>query len=201
MKAASWHWQELEGVRGPGLSSSPAEDEARRRAEQAEAVEASYRRGLAEGEEAALAAVRENLDAAMEAARSTVDQVRRSREAWNEVLRDNLVTLATAMARHIVERELRQDPTTFHELARKAVAGFPADEPLRIRLHPADLLLLAGEDGNVDPAAVKLGDRFVRWVPDEEIVRGGCIVEGPDRIVDGRIDEALERIYWTLVDD
>jgi len=137
----------------------------------------------------------------MRAAESAVDQIRLSREAWNAVLHDNLVTLATAMARQIVERELRQDPATFQELARKAVAGFPADEPLRIRLHPADLLLLAGDEGDVDPAAVKLGDRFVRWIPDEEIIPGGCIVEGPDRIVDGRVDEALQRIYWTLVDD
>ncbi len=29
---------------------------------------------------------------------------------------------------------------------------------------------------------------------------GGCIVEGKDRIVDGRVDLALERAYWMLRD-
>jgi hypothetical protein len=29
---------------------------------------------------------------------------------------------------------------------------------------------------------------------------GGCIVEGPDRIVDGRLDEALCRIVRSLTD-
>ena len=42
------------------------------------------------------------------------------------------------------------------------------------------------------------GGREARWIADEDVVPGGCIVEGPDRIVDGRVDQALERIFWEL---
>lgn len=37
------------------------------------------------------------------------------------------------------------------------------------------------------------------WVADARVSRGGCMVEGRERIVDGRIETALERVYRRLV--
>ena len=42
--------------------------------------------------------------------------------------------------------------------------------------------------------------REVRWIPDASIGRGGCVVEGPERIVDGRLESALERVYRRITD-
>jgi len=39
------------------------------------------------------------------------------------------------------------------------------------------------------------GRRDVSWMADPRIARGGCLVEGSQRIVDGRVDTALERAY------
>ncbi|HVX42066.1 MAG TPA: hypothetical protein VHB25_21065, partial [Gemmatimonadaceae bacterium] len=39
------------------------------------------------------------------------------------------------------------------------------------------------------------GARDASWLADARISRGGCLVEGRDRIVDGRGDAALERAY------
>jgi flagellar biosynthesis/type III secretory pathway protein FliH len=35
-------------------------------------------------------------------------------------------------------------------------------------------------------------------VADPAVGRGGCLVEGRERILDGRLDVALERAYRTL---
>jgi flagellar assembly protein FliH len=35
-------------------------------------------------------------------------------------------------------------------------------------------------------------------VADARIVRGGCVVEGRERIIDGRVDLALEQIFRKL---
>jgi flagellar biosynthesis/type III secretory pathway protein FliH len=35
----------------------------------------------------------------------------------------------------------------------------------------------------------------VSWVADVNVSRGGVLVEGMDRIIDGRIDTALDRAY------
>jgi flagellar biosynthesis/type III secretory pathway protein FliH len=38
----------------------------------------------------------------------------------------------------------------------------------------------------------------ILWQADAHVVRGGCLVEGRERVLDGRIDTALERVYRSL---
>jgi flagellar biosynthesis/type III secretory pathway protein FliH len=40
--------------------------------------------------------------------------------------------------------------------------------------------------------------RPAHWIADAQVKSGGCVVEGRDRIVDGRVDTALERVYRRL---
>jgi len=60
-----------------------------------------------------------------------------------------------------------------------------------------DLSAIEGASGANDPAAA-LRSRDARWIADARVAPGGCIVEGRERIVDGRVDTALERIYRRL---
>ena len=85
------------------------------------------------------------------------------------------------------------------ELVRSALQEFPIDQPMRIRVNPTDLSAIsrATSDGR-DPLQILTRDRDARWLPDASIAPGGCIVEGRERIVDGRVDIALERIYRRL---
>lgn len=189
-----WSWAELEPGGHVGEVPERAEEarEARHRAE----LEEAYRRGVREGEASARARARTELASAMSVALGAMDEVNTNRSLWASTARENLVALSAAIARQIVERELALDPSIFVDTAQRAVAAFPADEPLRIRVHPSDLETLEAAD------AVSVGDvvgeRNVRWVLDEGMVPGGCVVEGPDRIVDGRIDEALARVVREL---
>lgn len=191
---AEWSWAELE----PGDRPPEAEEQLEQSREERhrEEVEEAYRRGLQEGKAAARAQARGELASAMSVARQAAEEVRQSRASWTATLQENLVALAAAIARQIIERELSLDPSIFADTARRAVAAFPADEPLRIRLHPDDLHVL--ETSEVLSTRDVVQDRTVRWVPDEDMVRGGCVVEGPDKIVDGRVDEALIRTVRTL---
>ncbi len=194
----TWDWTELDGTpssldrnRSTGQEGA-VHDEDR--------AEAAYRRGVADGREALQATVGRELELAKSAALSAVDEVRKHSEAWAARLKDNLVALAVGIARQIVEREIDQDPEIFLDLARKAVAAFPVDEPVKVRLHPDDLALLVQGGASAGESSISVGDRTVPWVSDEEMVRGGCLVEGPIKIVDGRLDKALKRVYRTLTD-
>jgi flagellar biosynthesis/type III secretory pathway protein FliH len=42
------------------------------------------------------------------------------------------------------------------------------------------------------------GARALRWIGDSNVERGGCLTEGRERIIDGRVDTALERAYRTI---
>ncbi len=192
MKTAEWAWTELEaGPRGPEAAAREKEETELRHQDE---IEQAYRRGLADGEHSGATRARAELQAVMSATLEALEEIRANRVEWASRLKEDVTVLAGAMARQIVDRALDEDPEIFAELASKAVACFQVDEPVRIRLHPADLEQLH-ESGTADHVT---GPRAVRWVPDEDVVRGGCIVEGPDKIVDGRVDEGILRLIRTM---
>ena len=81
----------------------------------------------------------------------------------------------------------------------RAVQEFGLDQPLSIRVNPGDLESLQSvERGDGDMMVTITTGREVRWVSDARIEPGGCVVEGRERIVDGRVDTGLERLYRRL---
>lgn len=191
--AAAWELVEI-GHGGAAQGASAEDLDEIREAE----LEEAYRRGRADGEQAAHVRARREVETALTAARGVLQQVRESRQSWSQGLEENLVALATAVARHMLQRELREDPRTFQALVHEAVTSFPPDQALRVKLHPEDLALLASLGNGKVPGDEAHGGREARWMADPDMVPGGCIVEGPDRIVDGRVDRALERIFREL---
>ena len=70
------------------------------------------------------------------------------------------------------------------------------DQPLRIRVNPLDLSTLSVVS---DGVAIRIApDREISWAADARILPGGCVVEGRERIIDGRVDMALERVFKAL---
>ena len=57
------------------------------------------------------------------------------------------------------------------------------------------MLTAAGGSTDIGPIT---GSREASWLADPRVARGGCLVEGRDRIVDGRVDTALERAYHRM---
>ncbi len=183
------------------VESPPSLDAATLEALREEELVTAYRRGRVEGEQAGEARARKELETALTATRRVLDQVREARESWSRALDERMVALSMAVARQIVRRELEGDVESFRSLVEAAIASFPTDQVLRIRLHPDDLDSLKDEETGRIPGDEAAGGREARWIADEEIVRGGCVVEGPDRIVDGRVDAALERIFRAVAHD
>lgn len=154
----------------------------------------AYAHGRADGENMAraeLAAESEYLASALNAA---LEDVRLHQARWTSNAEENLAVLAVAVARQLIAKEVETDPTILSTLVRHAITQFPLDQAVSVRLHPDDVvacnaLLQPGE-----------GERFpeIRWTPDVHVHRGGCLVEGRERIIDGRVDTALERIYRVI---
>lgn len=150
--------------------------------------------GYAEGEAAAMARLR----TAIAAADGTIDTMRANEAEWQQAATENISALAVAVAHHIVGRAIDTDPSIIAELVKRALAEFPIDQPVRVRVNPQDLSLLSLPDvAGGDPIAIA-PNRDVRWLADARITPGGCMVEGRDRIIDGRVDTALERVYRQL---
>lgn len=181
-----------------------AEEEARERAVQEEReriVAAAYAQGRAEGEAAGRASEQARLAHALSAAEQALDALREGEARWAGQIEENVCALAVAVARQVIGREMAGDAATLTDLVRRAIAEFPVDQPLTIRVNPHDLTAMASArpaaDSPVGTASVA-PNRDTRWIADPVVLQGGCIVEGRERIVDGRVDTALERIYRQL---
>jgi flagellar biosynthesis/type III secretory pathway protein FliH len=163
-------------------------------AELERAVQDAYQRGYTEGLRAGESAEGGRLRHAMAALQDALTSVQEGAERWVGNAEENLAALAVGVARQIVGRELTTDPEIVTELVRRAMADFPIGQPLTVRLHPSDLHAVSAAIAPSNDGSLGLRNE-VTWIGDGRIAPGGCFIEGRERIVDGRVDTALERLY------
>ena len=166
---------------------------------QAELDEA-YLRGMHEGREQGEQGERARLRGAMMAAESALDDVRAGETRWLANIEENIAAIAIAVAQQIVGREVATSSDMVLTIVTRAVQEFGLDQALSIRLNPGDLESLQSVERSAseDPTSTVTTGREVRWLSDARIEPGGCVVEGRERIVDGRVDTGLERLYRRL---
>lgn len=185
---APWIWDELDVAES--RSESAPEPEAPTVDQQ---LEEAYQQGLLEGVARGRRDMEAELETALLALSAAAGRLDELRGSIGADLEENAAALAVAVARELVVGDLDSTPDTVLVLVREAVSSFGLDAPLSVRIHPADLALIsAGAGGAV------AGSRSVAWEPDPELPRGSCLVEGPGKVVDGRLDLALERIYQAI---
>ena len=191
-------------VAAPSAEELRLAEEARLAAERTAELERvraeAFAAGRAAGEAAGRASEAARLRTVVQAAEAALDALRDGERRWTGNAEENVCALAVAVARHVIGRELAGDAATLTELVRRALAEFPLDQPLVIRLAPADLATMAtsAAAGTTGGTAGVAPNRETRWVADPTVVAGGCIVEGRERIIDGRVDTGLERLYRRL---
>jgi flagellar assembly protein FliH len=155
---------------------------------------AAYAHGRADGEKMAWAELLPRIESIADALGDALEDVRLHQQRWTSNAEENLAVLAVAVARQLIAREVEGDPTIVTGLVQRAIAQFPLEQQVTVRLHPDDVescsMLLQPAEGN------KFHE--IRWAADPLVQRGGCMVEGRERIIDGRVDTALERIYRSI---
>jgi len=170
----------------------------RRLAELETAVATTYAEAFAAGEEAGRDSERERLASALATAEQALDAVRGADSTLRGRLEENICALAVGIARMIVMRELATDSEMVSGFVRQALIEFPIDQPVVIRINPSDLAAITALSLAGDGSPGITAGREARWVADPELQQGDCVVEGRERIVDGRVDTALERVYLQL---
>jgi flagellar assembly protein FliH len=158
----------------------------------------AYQRGFEDGRTAGEIAEGARLRHAVSAADHALEEMREGEAHWAGTVEENICALAVAIARQVIGRELSEDGESVAELVRNALAEFPIDQPVRIRVNPMDLTTLSALTGPDGTPLTITGGREARWLADGRLAPGGCVVEGRDRIIDGRVDTALERLYRRL---
>jgi flagellar assembly protein FliH len=157
----------------------------------AQAAAEGHARGFADGRLVGEGAERVRLRTAFDAANEALCGVSANVRSWEAAFEDNVTALAAAIARHLLDQELQADPAVIARLVARARQELAVGEPVRVRVNPTDLAaLVSATDGETDPTE--------QWIADPTITPGGCVVEGRERIVDGRVETTLERLYRRL---
>ena len=160
----------------------------------------------AESDRAAMRTQREKTQARFEKAtraahNEALSALQEEAHRWIGNAQENICALSIAVARQLLGQEVQADAAVVEALVRQALLEFPLDQAIVVRMHPADLAAittLKSGMGASRPAPVNGERPEVQWLADQRVTRGGCVIEGRDRIIDGRIDTALERLYRRL---
>lgn len=186
---SEWSWETLADRMPPPEEPAPSEAD--------ESPDPGYDEGFREGVAQGEARATEALASAVAAAEKAARRLQEDRQHLTEGVEEDVLVLALAVARHIVGRELRGDADTFADRVREALNAFPLNQTVKIRVHPADLSRISSisDGGDVIPIS---GGRDVQWIADPAIVESGCVLEGPERVLDGRLDHTLERVFQAL---
>ena len=159
----------------------------------------AYERGVAEGRRAGETAEAARLQPVFAALNEALLALQVEADQWVGNAQENVCALGVAIARQVLERAISVDPSAITPLVHHALTEFPLDQAVVVRLHPADLSVLASTWAALgEGQAAATQHRDIQWLPDARLSRGGCLIEGRDRIIDGRIDTALERLYRRL---
>ncbi len=157
---------------------------------QAEAYKEAYAQGIAEGREAGRVEAKAQVD---RLAGMFYDLARPFEELDAEVERE-LLTLAMALARQIVRRELKTDPTQIIGIIREAIAALPvAARDVRVQLHPEDAAVVRQH------LAPTENERAWTIVEDPVMARGGCQITTATSRIDARLETRLGAILSELL--
>jgi len=157
---------------------------------QAEAHAEAFAQGLAEGRAAGRAEVRAQVDRLS----GMFYDLAKPFEVLDTEVERELLTLAMALARQIVRRELKTDPTQIIGIIREAIAALPvAAREVRVHLHPEDAAVVRE---NLAPTE---SERAWMIVEDPVMARGGCVINTTTSRIDARLETRLGAILSELL--
>lgn len=111
----------------------------------------------------------------------------------------DVVVLATEIARKILRRELRLDPELVAELCAGALRQVALARAVTLRVNPGDLAAVSARSQAL--AAVLDDGASLKFVGDESVGRGGCVVESDMGRIDARLETQLAAIERALMAD
>ena len=157
---------------------------------QAEAHKEAFEQGLEEGRSAGRAEVKAQVDRLA----GMFYDLAKPFDALDAEVERELLTLAMALARQIVRRELKTDPTQIIGIIREAIAALPvATRDVRVHLHPEDAAVVKQH------LAPTENERAWTIIEDPVMARGGCQITSSTSRIDARLETRLGSILSELL--
>jgi len=157
--------------------------------------------GFAKGREAGLAAgsqesqkLNDELRARVQRADALLNSMAKPMEQFDESIEALCVQLSMTIAKHLVRRELRIDPTQVIAIVRETVSLLPLGQRnVRVHMHPLDATVVR------ERLSEPHGERAWSIVEDPVMGRGGCRVSTETAQIDARLDARVVALMKQLL--
>ncbi len=152
-----------------------------------------YDEGFAKGRQEGVAAGEANLNQQASNLAQVIGQLSQPLAELDDVVVDELVTLAMTIAKHMVRREIKTNPGEIVAVVREAVAVLPTtSRTIKVYLHPEDATLLK--------ESLSISEQG-RWdlIDDPSLTRGGCRLETEHAELDASIEARLAAVVAELM--
>ena len=164
-----------------------------------DAWEHGYKAGHVEGVhkgEAELKVRIAEVDVKIAALQAIIETLAKPLDELDAGIETELTRLAMIIAKHLVRRELRLDPTQVIGIVRHTVGLLPiAARNIKVHLHPDDASILR------DRLATPVGEREWELREDPLMARGGCRVTTDTASIDARFEASIAAAMRGLLGD
>lgn len=164
-----------------------------------DAWEHGYKAGHVEGVrkgEAELKLRIAEVDVKVAALQAMIETLAKPLDDLDEGIEIEITRLALIIAKHLVRRELRLDPTQVIGIVRHTVGLLPiAARNIKVHLHPDDAAILR------ERLAAPVGEREWDLREDPLMARGGCRVTTDNASIDARFEASIAAAMRGLLGD
>jgi flagellar assembly protein FliH len=165
-----------------------------------EGYEGGYAKGFEEGE-AKGKTIQEELLTDYENTHQLVLRLIEDLKGFTETMvteaEEEVLQIAVGIGEKIVRKEIAHDPEQVLTWVQEGLQRLGPAGSAVIHVHPDDLDLLTRRRPELLTAVE--GITLLKFEADPKLKPGDCLLEGPDRIIDARIDRQIERIEHKLL--
>jgi flagellar assembly protein FliH len=141
--------------------------------------------------------VDERLSTVLPALKQASELLASERDRWLAEWETAAVRLSVAIAEKVVRHELAVRPEVGTSIVTGALELVSGAARIAIRMNPADLELFGEYIERASGALASCGE--AKFVPDESVSRGGCVIESQHGTIDAQVETQLERIMAELL--
>ena len=194
LDCSAWVLPDVSDPRGAGASGR-GPGSGLLTAKQLEAIQKqAYEEGFAQGHKDGCDAGQTQIEARVRRLDQLMTTLAMPFAALDQRVEQELVTLAMAVARQLVRRELKTDPGQIVAVVREALSALPiASQNVRLHMHPEDAALVR--------AALSLteGEHAWRIIEDGLQSRGGCQLVTDTSRIDASVETRLAAIIAAVL--
>ena len=181
--------------RTPDDAPAPVFDAAANQQHLAALERDAFAKGFAQGEKAGLEAAAKRGDAMLRRLTQTLDEMTTLRAQMIRDTEQQMVSLALAIARRVIHREVSLDRDLLIAIARVALDRLGDDAKISVHLNPDDYAATeAARTHEWEGTQVSV-------VADARVPRGGCRIESDFGALDAGIDAQMQELAHALLGD